>query len=327
MLLNITYLIIGLTLLVGGGHYLVNAGVSAAYKFKISPFIVGATVVAFGTSAPELLVSLKAAVSGHPEMALGNVVGSNIVNIAMVLGITSCLITLPVLSQRLFKDWLLVILSSVLLIVFSCNNRISHIEGGVLFLILMIYLYTAIKSPKEEPKEQNLTYSSWWFIALIFILSGVALAAGAHFLVEGAKNIARMLQISERVISITIVAFGTSLPELVTSIVAALKKQTEISVGNIIGSNLFNILAVIGITAIFKPLNIDFYHFSYDLYLMLLIAFLLMLLIYPYRQNYKDFRASKSLKAFAHISKGKLTIIGGIILLAFYAFYFNSLFL
>ncbi len=326
MLLAITYLIIGLILLVGGGHFLVNAGASAAFKFRISPFIVGATVVAFGTSAPELLVSIDAAMSGHPEMALGNVIGSNIANIALVLGATSCLITLPVVSKRLFSDWLLVVAASILLIIFAHDNDISRLEGGILFLILLVYIYSAIKSPKEESEEENTCYKSWGIIITVFILSGIALTVGAHYLVEGACSIARSLFVSERVISITILAFGTSLPELTTSVVAALKKQTDISIGNIIGSNLFNILAVIGITSLIRPIHLDYDFFSRDMNLMLTTAFVLMMLIYPYRHNIKASRSSASMKNLISISSGKLTFVGGILLMTFYVLYVYSLF-
>lgn len=326
MILNIAFLIGGLILLIGGGHFLVNAGVSAAYKFKIAPFIVGATVVAFGTSAPELLVSVNAAISGHPEMALGNVVGSNIANIALVLGATACILTLPVVSKRLFGDWLLVIISSFLLLIFSFNNVISTYEGIFLVAILLFYIYAAIKSPKEENEGETPTYSNWSVIALVFTLSIIGLTIGAHYLVEGASEIARYFNISERAISITVVALGTSLPELSTSVVAALKKQTDISIGNIIGSNLFNILAVIGITSIIKPIAIDFASFQKDLFIMIAIALLLMVFIYPYVANYKNYKTQKSLAAWRDLSQGKLTYIGGILFLLIYTFYIYSIF-
>ncbi len=327
MLYSILYLVGGLFLLLAGGHYLVNAGVSAAQKLKIAPFVVGATVVAFGTSAPELLVSLKAAAAGHPEMALGNVIGSNIANIALVIGATACLITLPVLSKRLLKDWLLVIFSSMLLILFTYNGKISHLEGGVLLGILLTYIYSAIKSKKEKHEEQGQYYSTWKLIILVFFAAGIALAMGAHFLVQGAKDIAQELGVSERVISITMVALGTSLPELTTSVIAALKRQTDISIGNIIGSNLFNILAVIGITALFKPLSISFSAFRHDLFLMLLVAFMLMVLIYPYCHNFHSFKGCKKIRSLLSLECGKLNAWGGVLLLCFYVLYIYCLFL
>lgn len=324
MLLDITYIVGGLLLLLGGGHFLVNAGVSAARKFKIAPFIIGATVVAFGTSAPELLVSVDAALSGHPDMVLGNVVGSNIANIALVLGATACLITLPVKSKRLLKDWLLVVLSSLLLIIFSYNNIISTLEGVFFLLMLALYLYAAIKSPKVEQKveeDEVKTYSNWWIILITFVLSGAGLAYGASLLVDGASSIARFYNISERIIAITIVAFGTSLPELATSVVAAFKKQTDISIGNIIGSNLFNILAVIGISTIIRPVNIDYQHFQSDLLVMLFTVIILFLAIYPFRNNYLSYKKEGKSRVFLQLNSGKLTLKGGLILLATYACY------
>lgn len=326
MLQDILFFIGGLILLVGGGQFLVNPGVSAAAKFKIAPFIVGATVVAFGTSAPELLVSVKAALSGHSEIALGNVVGSNIANIALVLGTTACILTLPILSKRLFNDWLLVTATSILLIIFCTNNVISVLEGIILVGILITYIYKAINSPREETESKNATYSKWSVIIIALLSSGIALALGASLLVEGASNIARSLNISDRVISITIVAFGTSLPELVTSIIAAIKKQTDISIGNIIGSNLFNILAVLGITAIIKPIAVDFTHFSFDLYVMLAVVLLLFILIYPFKNNIKAYKKNQQISILKDLTAGKLTYIGGILLLLSYIAYILLLF-
>jgi len=321
MLQDILLLIAGLVLLIGGGHFLVEAGVGAARKFRIAPFVIGATVVAFGTSAPELLVSLDAAMGGHPEMALGNIVGSNIANIALVLGATACLITLPVVSKRLFNDWLIVIASSVLLILFAMDGHIGLWEGLVLFLILHFYILAAIRSPKEDYATEDSRLNSWPLIILIFFLSCLGLSAGANLLVNSASNIALALNISEQVVSITIVAFGTSLPELTTSIIAALKKQTDISIGNIIGSNLFNILAVMGMTTIVHPIAISFHSFSKDLYLMLGIAILLMLLIYPFKTNIIRYKKEKTLKALAHLDAGQLNWKGGVVLLIIYALY------
>lgn len=327
MFQDIIFLIAGLILLVVGGHFLVQAGVSAAHKFRIAPFIVGATVVAFGTSAPELLVSINAAMSGHPEIALGNVVGSNIANIALVLGATACLITLPVISKRLFTDWALVIGTSILLILFAVDGNIGRLEGGILAILLLYYIITAIRHPKEESIDEEIkVISKWSLITLTFIAAGIALAFGAELLVKGASSMARLWGISERVISITIVAFGTSLPELATSIIAAVKKQTDISIGNIIGSNLFNILAVIGITTLIRDINIDFENFSQDLYIMLAIALLLMLIIYPFASNYKDFRQNRKLTSFKNLMRGKLNYVGGIALLAIYGIYIYLLF-
>lgn len=322
MLLDIIYIVGGLVLLLGGGHFLVNAGVSAAHKFKVAPFIIGATVVAFGTSAPELLVSVDAALSGHPDIVLGNVVGSNIANIALVLGATACILTLPVQSKKLFSDWLLVVASSILLVYVAYDNKITLVEGIIFLLILALYIYAAIKSPKIESSDDEVqTYSRWGVIVFAFLASGTALALGASLLVDGASSIARAYHISERIIAITIIAFGTSLPELATSVVAALKKQTDISIGNIIGSNLFNILAVMGISAIIHPLDIDYHRFRIDLLMMLFTVILLFLVIYPYGKNLEAYRSAGKLKVFFQLTSGKLTLKGGLTLLASYFIY------
>lgn len=328
MIQDILFILAGLVLLLSGGHYLVNAGVSAARKFRIAPFIIGATVVAFGTSAPELIVSVDAALAGHPAMVLGNVVGSNIANVALVLGATACLITLPVQSKRLFSDWLLVVISSLLLYGFIYNSRITLFEGLGFIGILILYIYAAIKSPKvnNDEEEDVRTYSNWWLIAFVFVASGLALAVGADLLVDGASNIARKFNISDRIIAITIVAFGTSLPELATSVVAALKKQTDISIGNIIGSNLFNILAVVGISAVITPIEIEYLRFRSDLLVMLFVFVVLLFLIYPFRSNIANFKQGGSYKAFLRLESGKLTYKGGIILLLSYISYMYFLF-
>lgn len=323
MLRDIIFIIGGLLLLLAGGHFLVNAGVSAARKFKIAPFIIGATVVAFGTSAPELIVSIDAALSGHPAMVLGNVVGSNIANVALVLGTTACILTLPVQSKKLFSDWLLVVFASILLYFFIYNDKISTFEGIGFLVILAGYLITAIRSPKVEHDDQEefKTYSRWSIIIVAFVASGAALAVGADLLVDGASNIARMYNISERIIAITVVAFGTSLPELATSVVAAFKKQTDISIGNIIGSNLFNILAVIGIASIIHPVEVEIIKFRSDLIMMLFTIILLFVLIYPFRKNINTYKVEGSLKVFAVMQGGRLTYKGGILLLLSYFAY------
>ena len=327
MTIDIVYLIAGLILLVAGGHFLVEAGVGAAYKFRIAPFIVGATVVAFGTSAPELLVSAGAAINGHPEIALGNVVGSNIVNIALVLGITACIITLPVISKRLFIDWTISTVSAIALIIFSLNGTLSLWEGAIFFATIILYIISAIRSQKIDNKdEEKPKYNNWASIVFLLIVSCAALAYGAKFLVKGASNIAAALNISERVVSITIVAFGTSLPELVTSLIAAIKKQTDISIGNVIGSNIFNILAVLGIASVIKPIEFDFSSFSNDLYFMLFVTALLFLLIYPFKTNFTKYKETKDIKSLTKLDIGELNWRGGIALLGFYGVYLWMLF-
>ncbi len=280
--------ILGLTLLVFSGKYLVQGGVSIAKHFSIPPMIIGVTVIAFGTSAPELLVSIQAALSGSPEIAFGNVVGSNISNIALVLAFTAILIPIPVHRNALRVDWPVMMVASVLLYLFTLNDILGFYEGLILFALLIGYLYYSVNKAKKEAinektdKEDRAQYTLVISIVAIAV-SSIGLAIGAHFLVDSAVNIATDWGVSKRVISITIVAFGTSVPELTASIIAALKKQTDISIGNIIGSNILNIMAVLGVTSMIQEIHIDHIAFAFDIIWMMFAAILLFLFIYPFK--------------------------------------------
>ena len=230
---EILLLFAGLFLLFLSGKYLVDSSVAIARLFRIPPMIIGLTVVAFGTSAPELLVSLQAAVRGFPEIAMGNVVGSNISNVLLVLAITAIIFPIPVPEKSVRRDWPVMMLVSILLFVLVLDGQLSRLEGGLFILLLAGYIiYSVIqarqtglqeKSPVEAPSMR------WWIAAVIFLVSCGGLAFGADLLVRSSASIAGELGISQRVISITMVAVGTSIPELVTSVMAALKKETELS--------------------------------------------------------------------------------------------------
>lgn len=308
-------LIIGLALLVISGDFLVRGSVSIAKRFNISAMVVGMTIVAFGTSAPELIVSINAAFSGHPEIALGNVIGSNIANIALVLGVTASIIVLPVKSKHLFRDWSIMLVISLLFVaLLFTKNSISRGEGVLLVVLLVAFVVFSIKKGEVVPEStEDKKPDRLWLSLLFIVLASAGLAFGADFLVKGASSIAGKWGISERVISITIVAFGTSVPELATSVISALKKQTDISIGNIIGSNLFNILAVIGITSTIKPIEADFSLFQFDFLWMILISIFLILLVSPLK--------------IGKFKKGAiLNKTGGILLLSTYIIYIYLLF-
>ena len=282
----------GLALLIVSGKYLVDGGVSFARHFKIPTLVIGVTVVAFGTSAPELIVSVNAAISGSPEIAFGNVVGSNISNIALVLGVTAILIPIPVNRISFRLDWPVMMFASILLYVFILNDLISFFEGLILFLILISYLFFTVNRSRKKTKggdTNNNTEKPKFTLILsiaVVILSSIGLAFGADFFVDGASTIAESWGVSKRVISITIVAFGTSAPELTASIIAALNKETDISIGNIIGSNIFNIMAVLGITGMVHEIPVDHVAFSFDIIWMLFVSILLFLFIFPFKTIY-----------------------------------------
>lgn len=281
------YLIAGLILLLAGGEFLVRGGVSLAGHFKISALVVGVTVVSFGTSAPELVVSLDAAISGHPDISLGNVIGSNISNIGLVLALTVIITPYFVNTRALVRDWAFMLAVSLILIVFLYTGRqLSRPEGIIMVILLILFIYVVLKHSRKELRKGNgmppkIRYSVLISVLLILV-SSLALIIGADFLVKGASEIARNLNVSERVISVSVIALGTSLPELATSAVAAARKQNEISIGNIIGSNIFNILAILGITSSIAPITIqDTGVLTFDLWYMLALSILLMLLILP----------------------------------------------
>lgn len=277
-------LIGGLAILIAGGEVLVRGAVGIALKFNLSPLVIGMTIVSFGTSAPELLVSLKAALEGHPEIAIGNVIGSNIANIALVLGITTLILPIPVQKNTLKIDWPIMMAVSVLFYLFILNGVLNTWEGAIFVSLLLIFIIYQLKSSnnnetddEDDAIEEVKSKFSNVFLHLFFILLGVVgLAFGADWLLEGAVNIAKNFGVSEHVISVTIVAFGTSVPELATSIIAAFKKQMDISVGNLIGSNIFNLLAVLGITSLIKEIPISNQVITNDIFWMLGTSFLLL---------------------------------------------------
>ena len=278
-------LLTGILLLFVSGKYLVESSVAISRLLRIPRMIIGLTVVAFGTSAPELLVSLKAAISGFPEIAMGNVVGSNISNILLVLAITAIIFPIPVPPASVKRDWPIMMFVSLLLFVFTLNGWLTRLEGMVFVLLLLVYIgYAVIRArgmskTEEDHKEQD--SMRWWAAGLIFLVSCIGLAFGASLLVDNAAVIAEDLGMSKRVISITMVAVGTSIPEVATSVIAALKKETDISVGNIIGSNIMNILSVLGVTSIIGPIKVDAEIARFDIPWMLATSVLLLMLMLP----------------------------------------------
>lgn len=325
-------LIGGFVLLLFGGNYLVDGGVAIARKFKLSSLVIGLTIVAFGTSAPEFLVSLDAAIMGSSEIAVGNVIGSNNVNIGFILGLTACICPIAVHKKSISVDGLIMIITGLLLGVFSfTGNRLSRVEGIILFAGIVLFTVMSIyfgrlnkdEADNEEVKEKIISLP---LAIIIVIASCVALAYGADLLVAGATEIALMLNVSEKVIGLTIVALGTSLPELAASLAAALKKEMDISIGNIIGSNIFNILCALGVSAIITPIDMDFSYYLNDLLIMLLFSVLLMVFIMPWKNNLQLWKQTKSLKSFTNYNHGVLGRISGAILFIVYVVYAICLF-
>jgi cation:H+ antiporter len=264
MLIYILYIAGSLVVLYFGANALVKGAASVAERLGVSALVVGLTVVAFGTSTPELIVSIQAATEGFGGISIGNVVGSNIANIGLILGLSALIYPLKAHMQLIRFDTPVMIFTALLFVVFFLDNRIGRIEGVVFFVGTVGYtVFNIIKSRKENQKlvikefeESVPKVSRHWALDVLFIIAGLAaLMIGSDFLVDNAVKLARLLGLSEAVIGLTIVAVGTSTPELATSIVAAFKKQPDIAIGNVVGSNIFNILGILGIAALVKPIE------------------------------------------------------------------------
>lgn len=288
--MNILLIIGGLIFLIIGGNWLLKSAVALSLKLSIPKIVIGMTVVSFATSAPELIVSLNAALNGSPDLALGNVIGSNIANLGLVLGITLLLGEIKVQKSFYNTNWPFMIMASLLLYLFlGFDNIIVRYEGIILFTLLILFLFYLLRFEKSNEIEELTDEKDSlpvFKIVLFLIIGGFSLWVGSELLVFGATSLAQEFGVSERVIAVTIVSFGTSIPELATSIIAALNKEKAISLGNLLGSNIFNILAVLGITSIVTPVELfDQGLLTNDIFWMLGISFLLLPLVMLSKRN------------------------------------------
>ena len=288
--MNLFFIFFGFLLLVIGGEFIVRSSVALSLKFNISKFVIGMTVVAFATSLPELIVSINAALSNSPAIAINNVIGSNIANIALVLSIISILSFIKVEKNFYRQDWPIMFGFSILLTVFCITDMVlNQVEGAILVVSLLFFIYFSLKKSDNKLNiddiDDKLVSTSNTKIIIWLLISSVSLYFGAEFLVNGAVNFAKQINISEAVISVSIVAIGTSIPELAASLIAIAKKEKGISVGNLIGSNIFNIGSVLGITAIIKPIQIAQEIIERDIIWMLFFALLLLFMVILPRRN------------------------------------------
>ena len=273
----------GLIGLIVGGEWLLRAAVGTSNRFAIPKFIIGMTIVSFATSLPELIVSIRSALEGYPDLALGNVVGSNIANLGLVLGVVLLFTRIEVSKSFYQSDWPMMFIASILLWVFIQNGTITAVEGLglVILLVLMLVYLLRLKDKSDFVADDLYTLLSWPKIGLFIVFGSAFLAFGSELLVNGAVQVASQLGVSERIIAITVVSVGTSVPELAASLVAIAKKENAISIGNLLGSNLFNILAVLGITSLIHPLTVvDNTLLDFDIYVMIGIAALLIPLVF-----------------------------------------------
>ncbi|MEW9918535.1 calcium/sodium antiporter [Marimonas sp. MJW-29] len=276
---SILFILAGFVGLMLGGETLVRGAVYIAQRMRVSPLVIGLTLVGFGTSTPELVTSVQAALLGAPGIAVGNVIGSNIANILLILGLTAIIAPLAVSRESLRRDGAVMILASLALVGLVQVGVLSRNTGIIFLLGLAGYIIFALRPGSAEPMTDGLPDSPrrpLW-VALALTLGGLALTIfAARLLVIGATDLARALEVSEAVIGLTIVAIGTSLPELVTSLIAARRGQSDLAFGNIIGSNIFNILGILGVTAIVAPLDIPARFAGVDIWVMMAAAFALM---------------------------------------------------
>ena len=260
ILLQILLLVVGFVLLMKGADWFVDGAASIADRLGIPQLVIGLTIVAMGTSLPEAAVSISAATKGSAAITIGNVLGSNIMNVLVILGLTSVICTIPVQKSTVHYEIPFVILITIVLAGLGLwDNQIGRLEGGILWALMILYLLYLWKMAKsgtaqgEEEKEEK--KKPVWLLVLMLIVGAVMIVKGSDVTVDAACAIAKMFGMEERFIGLTIIAFGTSLPELVTSVTAALKKKPDIAVGNIVGSNIFNILFVVGTTALITPVT------------------------------------------------------------------------
>ena len=259
--------ILSFVMLFLGGEFLVKSSVAIALKMRISTLVVGMTVVSFATSAPELFVSIKSALDGVTDITFGSVIGSNIANITLVLGLTAMVFQIKITKQTYLLNYPVMLFTSVLFgVVLFFTNQISQLTGFVFISLLLLFVFILIKRSRkenvqlsvEEKEEYKSSVKTPVYLSVIYMIAGVLLLAfGSEFLVNGVARIAESFDISERVISVSLVALGTSIPELATSLVAAFRKESNLAIGNLIGSNIFNVLAVLGITSIITPIQLS----------------------------------------------------------------------
>jgi len=275
---SIFLLFLGSIMLYLGSEWIVKGGVAIAEKYGISTIVIGLTVVAFGTSLPELLVSLNAALQGSTSIAVGNAIGSNVANVGLVLALSALIFPISLNYKLIKRDLWIYLISCTIFILFSLDGRLSKFEGAFFVSSLLFYIIFSIKRPIKTDNEIEKSNDDNFGEKVLFVIFGiVGLSLGADIFVDGSVYIARFFGISEVVIGMTIVAFGTSLPELATSAMAAYKRESAISIGNIIGSNIFNILCVLGVTSIIEPLNSNWDEISFQVLIMIFYGFLIFI--------------------------------------------------
>ena len=289
MLVQFLNLAAGLGLILLGANYLVDGASSIAKKFGLSEFIIGVTIVGIGTSAPEMVVSVISAISGKADMAIGNIVGSNIFNTFMILGVTALIAPIVITKSNLKKDISLNVLVTSLLIILGIwglgnrHNELSFLDGALMLGIFVWYLWSSFRSEKDDEEDSSIKIFPMW-LAIVMVVGGLgALIFGGRLFVDSATGIAKSMGVSDKFIAITIMAAGTSFPELATCVVAALKGRGQLALGNILGSNISNILLILGLTSLISPLSFNGIS-NVDLSLLLATAVLVFLCAFTFKK-------------------------------------------
>ena len=294
LLMPAVLMVVGIFLLIKGGNATIDSAVFIARRFGLSPMVVGFTILAFGTSLPELIVSILSVLRGSEGIAMGNVIGSNIANILLVIGASAFFATMHItITKGLIKDLVMMLLASLLLMGMMLYGEIGREAGLIMVMLLILYTFLQYRMARKGEIEidgeadalQDFRHPAQPYVFLFLGLIGVAL--GAEFLVRGASQSAVIIGVPEDVIALSIIAFGTSLPELSTSIIGARKGHSDMALGNIVGSNVFNVLMIIGITAIVKPIAQDSYShqlIDFDIWFMLAVSFVFAALVLGYRK-------------------------------------------
>lgn len=266
MILNVLFILVGIVLVLWGADRLTDGAVAVAEKMKMPQIVIGLTIVAMGTSMPEFCVSLVSALKGTTDLAVGNIVGSNIFNTLLIVGVSAWVAPMTILKSTVRKDIPFALFASIILLVMCLDGNISRLDAGILFVLFLVFMYVTLKGAKTKDDdttaktdsiEDNKKPMATW-LSIVWIIVGLAcLIGGSNLFVEGATKVAEHIGVSEAVIGLTIVAGGTSLPELATSVVSARKGNSGIAIGNVLGSNVFNILAILGVTGVITPIHLQ----------------------------------------------------------------------
>lgn len=291
----------------GGAEYLVKGAVAIANKLKIPTIIVGLTIVAFGTSAPEFVVSIKAALNNAAGISLGNIIGSNTANILLILGITALISPIKCRRRIFLRDYKFLLAVSVIFALFAFTGTFVRWHGFVLLVVLVWFIYHNYKNTKQEDLAEDasspIADKNWLYVLFLTLGGLVGILYGAETLVKGAVQLARILGVSEETIGLTIIAVGTSLPELATTVLATIRKQTGVALGNIVGSNIWNIVFIMGFTSTITEVNVPSQFIKYDLWVMLFAT----IILYP-----------------AMMTKARLTRLEGFLFIVAYTLYITS---